>query len=170
LPGADRAVIAPIQICRAAVMMTGAFSPFRNSIWKETAIMKSVIIGACVLGLLVVPALAAPQLCPAGQIAIIRVSTLKPTGTRAGFDKAVKDQIAWYRGHGISGNKIVEAEVIDFVAGAPQMSAREVMTIHYDPPAATGAQPAVDDGYKAFVKEFRDNTDITVEKTVCLPK
>lgn len=60
--------------------------------------------------------------------------------------------------------------MIDFADGAPSLSAKDVMTIHYDPPAATGAQPAPDDAYKAFVKEFRDNTDITTEKTVCLPK
>jgi hypothetical protein len=131
--------------------------------------MKTLVIGACLAALFALPALAGP-LCPTGQIAIIRVSTLKPAGTRAGFDKAVKDQIAWYRSHGITSNRIVTAEVIDIHAGSPSLSEKEIMTIHYDPPAATGAQPTPDDAYKAFVKEFRDNTDITTEKTVCLPR
>ncbi len=131
--------------------------------------MKAIAIMAALAALLALPAAAADSVCK-GQVAIIRVSTLKPTGTRAAFDKAVADQIAWYRGHGVTDNKIVTADVIDMGMGMPMASAKEIMTIHYDPPAAKGAQPAIDDGYKAFVKEFRDNTDITVEKTVCLPK
>ena len=129
-----------------------------------------VIVPAIGLTVLFALPAAAASICPNGQIAIIRVSTIKPEGSRAGFDKAVKDQIAWYRGHGIASNRIVEANVIDLASGAPAISAKEAVTIHYDPPAANGAQPAPDDAYKAFVKEFRDNSDITTEKAVCLPK
>ena len=132
--------------------------------------MKILITGLCLSAIFALPAAAAPKLCAGGQVAVIRVSTLKAGGTRAGFDKAVKDQIAWYRGHGITTNKIVTADVIDFEAGVPSLSTKEGMSIHYDPPAASGAQPAQDDAYKAFVKEFRENTDITTEKTVCIEK
>lgn len=132
--------------------------------------MKTVLIGACLVALSILPAMAADEVCPAGQAAIIRVSTLKAGGTRAGFDKAVADQIAWYRGHKITSNRIVTANVIELSSGKPMVSAREIMTIHYDPPSAKDLQPTIDDAYKAFVKEFRDNTDITVEKNVCLPK
>ena len=129
--------------------------------------MKTMLIGAS-LALLSLPASAA--VCAGGKVAIIRVSTIKAEGTRAGFDKAVADQIAWYRSHGVANNRIVEAGVIDMTSGMPTLSAKEVMTIHYDPPTATGVQPPVDDGYQAFVKEFRDNSDIAVEKAVCLPE
>jgi len=92
--------------------------------------MKTLVTGVCLAITLILPAAAAPELCADGQFAIIRVSTLKPTGTRAGFDQAVKDQIAWYRGHGITGNRIVTADVIDFAAGGPSLSTKEVMSIH----------------------------------------
>lgn len=131
--------------------------------------MKIILSAVCLTAVFAVPAMAA-DVCANGQVAIIRVSTLKATGSRAGFDKAVQDQIAWYRGKGITTNKIVEANVIDFNGGKPLVSAKEVLSIHYDPPAAMGKQPAQDDGYKAFVKEFRENSDITTEKSVCLPK
>ncbi len=72
--------------------------------------MKIIAAAVCLTAASILPAMAA-EVCPSGQVAIIRVSTL-----------------------------------------------------------ALGAQPAVDDGYKAFVKEFRDNSDITTEKSVCLPK
>ena len=131
--------------------------------------MKIILSTVCLTAVLSVPAMAA-DVCANGQVAIIRVSTLKATGTRAGFDKAVQDQIAWYRGKDITTNKIVEANVIDLSGGKASVSAKEVVSIHYDPPAAMGKQPALDDGYKAFVKEFRENSDITTEKSVCLPK
>src|ERR1700753_962199 len=100
--------------------------------------MKAIIAGICLAALTALPAAAA--VCANGQIAIVRVSTLKATGTRAGFDKAVADQIAWYRSHGLNANKIVSADVIDFDGGAPALSTKEIMTIHYDPPAAIGKQ------------------------------
>jgi hypothetical protein len=131
--------------------------------------MKAILAGACLTALLALPATAA-DVCSKGQIAVVRVSTLKSPASRPAFDKAVTDQIAWYRSHGVTTNKIVTAEVIDMSMGAPMVSTKDVMTIHYDPPAAMNKQPAVDDGYKAFVKEFRDSSDITTEKLVCLPK
>ena len=131
--------------------------------------MKIIVAAVCLTAAFSLPAIAADT-CPNGQIAIIRVSTLKATGTRAGFDKAVQDQIAWYRGKGITTNKIVEADVIDYSAGKASVSTKEVVSVHYNPPAASGKQPTPDDGYKAFVKEFRDNSDITTEKFACLPK
>jgi len=130
--------------------------------------MKAIITGLLLAALSAAPAAAA--VCAGGQVAVIRVSALKAGGTRAGFDKAVTDQIAWYRSHGLDNNKIVTANVIDMSSGTPAISAKEIMTIHYDPPAAIGKQPAPDDAYKAFVKEFRDNSDIATEKLVCLPK
>lgn len=96
--------------------------------------MKTLVSGLVLAAIFALPATAAPQLCANGQVAIIRVSTLKADGTRAGFDKAVKDQIAWYRSHGVTTNKIVTADVIDFAGGAPALSTKEVMSIHYDPP------------------------------------
>ncbi|MDB5733929.1 MAG: hypothetical protein JWP16_2351 [Alphaproteobacteria bacterium] len=131
--------------------------------------MKAVFTGLCLAAAFTLPAAAADKVCN-GQVAIVRVSTLKAAGTRAGFDQAVADQIAWYRGHGLTDNRIVAADVIDLSSGKPAISATEIVTFHYDPPAATGRQPEPDDGYKAFVKEFRDNSDIATEKTVCLPK
>jgi hypothetical protein len=131
--------------------------------------MKAILAGACLTALFALPATAA-DVCIKGQIAVVRVSTLKSPASRPAFDKAVTDQIAWYRSHGVTTNKIVTAEVIDMSMGAPMVSTKDVMTIHYDPPAAMNKQPAVDDGYKAFVKEFRDSSDITTEKLVCLPK
>ncbi len=78
--------------------------------------MKIIAAAVCLTAAWALPA-AAAELCPKGQIAIIRVSTLKSTASRADFDKAVKDQIAWYRAKGVTTNKIVEANVIDFANG-----------------------------------------------------
>ncbi len=129
--------------------------------------MKAIFAAGLVLAASALPAFAADKVCN-GEVAIVRVSTLK--GARAPFEKAVADQVAWYKAKGITTNRIVTANVIDLSSGKPMVSTKEVMTFHYNPPAASGTQPAIDDGYKAFVKEFRDSSDIAVEKTVCLPK
>lgn len=133
--------------------------------------MHSSALGFCLIALLAQPAVAQSDLCPSAKIAIIRLSKIKSGGSRAGFDQAVKDQIAWYRSHGFTGNRIVEADVLDVAARArPSVSSTEALTIHYDPPTASGQQIDPDDAYRAFVKEFRDNSDIEVEKIVCLPQ
>jgi len=134
--------------------------------------MKTLFAGVCLALLSTLPATAQTEasLCK-GQIAIIRVSTIKP-GQRATFDKAVVDQKKWYVDNKMTTNKIVVADVIDFDGtSAPAISTTEVMTIHYDPPSAmvtTGLTR--DDGYKAFVAEFRASSDIKSETNVCLPK
>jgi hypothetical protein len=134
--------------------------------------MKILFAGACLALLVTLPAMAQTEasLCT-GQIAIYRVSTIKP-GQRATFDKAIADQKKWYVDHQMTTNKIVVADVIDFDGkSAPTISTTDVMTIHYDPPSAMVTMGLTrDDGYKAFVAEFRASSDIKSETNVCLPK
>jgi hypothetical protein len=130
--------------------------------------MKSILYGLCTTGLLALPAAAdAATACKSGVPTMVRISALTPGGTRAAFDKATSDQIKWYRDHGITTNEVVEASVLDSKTGA--VSPNEIMTLHYNAPSAAGTQPAPDAAYKAFVAEFRANSNITLEKLVCLP-
>jgi hypothetical protein len=110
---------------------------------------------------------AAADLCPSGDVpAIVRFSTI--TGTRAGFDKAVQDQILWYRSHGVTTNTIYESDVLA-APGAPPSN--QVMTVHLNPPSLVSPTVAKRDaGFDAFVAEFKANSKIDVEKYVCMPK
>src|SRR5262249_11002752 len=112
----------------------------------------------------------AASLCPNGTLATIRISTIKPTGSRAGFEQAAKDHMKWYRDHGFKDNEQIIADVItmDEASHGPVVSKTEVMTIHYNPAGAAVAMR--DAAWDAYVAEYRANSDIASEHTACLPK
>jgi len=130
---------------------------------------------AC-LPLLAALALAAPahaqtapaDFCTGGEIAVVRLSTLIEGGTRAGYDKAVSDQLAWYRSHGFTQNRLVTAPVIaqDAKSKLWSVSPTEIFSLHINPPPIDTVKP--DDTYKAFVAEFRKNSTVASERTICL--
>jgi hypothetical protein len=102
-----------------------------------------------------------------GQIAIVRLSTLTPSGTQAGFEKAVADQQAWYKSHGFTANRLITQPVI---AQDPKtkdwtVSKSEFLSLHLNPPPMSAVRG--DAAYQAFVQEFRANSQIVSDKTVC---
>lgn len=111
-----------------------------------------------------------PQaLCPNGQLVIVRTSQIKPEGSKAGFDKAVADNQAWYVAHGQTKNKQVGGRVLtrDKATGwsvSPDM----VATVHVNPPGPE-AGPA-DAAWNAFVAEYQANTNMVSQTMICLDK
>lgn len=114
------------------------------------------------------PAAPAPYPACDGDIAIVRVSQIKP-GAMAGFMKAIEAHKAWYRSHGYMNNEIYGAKVIaqDPATKTRKYSDAEVMTFHVRPPNLTGKPDAA---WDAYVKQYRDTSDIKSETTVCMPK
>lgn len=106
------------------------------------------------------------DLCKGGQLVSLRVSTIKP-GDRAAFEKATRDHIAWYRAHGFTGNRLLVGPVISGGrADGWTASETEYASVHMDAP---GVPPDKRDaGWDAYVKEYRDASDLTVDKFVCL--
>src|SRR5204862_7728245 len=107
-------------------------------------------------------------LCKGGQVVVVRLSVLTPSGTQAGLEKAAADQAAWYRAHGFTGNRLILRPVI---AQNPQSkdwtaSSREFLSLHVNPPPIAAVK--ADEGYRAFVQAYRANSDVISEKTVCL--
>jgi hypothetical protein len=108
------------------------------------------------------------QLCKGGHLASVRLSTIKPGGSVAAFDKAVKDHMGWYRGHGYKENRLLAGPVItgDRASGTWTASTTEFVSVHLDAP---GVPPAKRDaGWDGYVKEYRDVSDLSVDKYVCL--
>jgi hypothetical protein len=105
-----------------------------------------------------------------GDLAIVRVSTIKP-GAMEGFMAAVAAHKAWYRSHGFKDNVIVASRVIlrDDKTGAMKYSDAEVVTYHVRPPAAAQTVPH-DAAWDAYVKQYRDTSDIKNEYMTCMPK
>jgi hypothetical protein len=117
------------------------------------------------------PALAQAEpadLCKNGQIVAVRVSRIVEGGSRTGFDKAVADQLAWYRSHGFAANRLVTADVIvqDPRTKAWSVSSTEVMSLHINPPAIGAIK--TDATWNAFVSEFKANAVVDAERTACL--
>jgi hypothetical protein len=104
-----------------------------------------------------------------GQYVTVRVSKLKPGGTTAGFMKAVADQEAWYRSKGITKNSQLAGKVFTTTGGKGAYQDGALLTIHMNAPDS-GLTPPSDAAYAAFVKEFRDNSDIVSETRACLAK
>jgi hypothetical protein len=107
----------------------------------------------------------APPACD-GDLAVVRVSEIKP-GAMQGFMAAVAAHKAWYRSHGFKDNVIVVSKVIltDEKTGAMKYSDSEVVTYHIRPPKATK-----DAAWDAYVKMYRDTSDIKSEYFTCMPK
>lgn len=109
---------------------------------------------------------AGADVCPNGDVARVRVSKIKPEGTMAGFMEAVAAHAAWYRSHGYRIDQSV-APVITYPGGVPTVSKDEVMTI------ATGddvPRDKRDADWTAYVAKYRANSDLLIEKAVCMPK
>ena len=106
--------------------------------------------------------------CTSGEITVLRLSTLTEGGSRAGYDKAVSDQLAWYRGHGFKTNRLVTAPVIAQDAKTKEwaVSQTEILSLHINPPPIDAVK--ADEAFKAFVAEFRQNSVVAQERTVCL--
>jgi|HubBroStandDraft_6_1064221.scaffolds.fasta_scaffold703683_2 hypothetical protein len=102
-----------------------------------------------------------------GDYAIVRVSTIKP-GQMPAFMQAVAAHKAWYRSHGFMDNIIVASRIIerDETTGVNKYSETQVVTYHINAPAGVTQDAA----WNAYVKQYRDSSDIASEYRTCMPK
>ena len=109
-----------------------------------------------------------------GDLATVRVSLIKPGGTIQGFMKAVEAHKAWYRANGVNENDIVAARMLvkDEKTGLPgtKYSDTEIMVIHLRPPAAARTPNKNDAGWQAFLKQYKDHSDLKHEYFACVPR
>ena len=107
-----------------------------------------------------------------GDIVIVRVSEIKSSGSLAGFMAAVTAHKAWYRANGITDNEMVTSRVIvrNATTGAQEYSDKEVLTYHINPPGPDRTPHRGDAAWNAYVKQYRDNSDLKSEYLTCMPK
>src|ERR1700743_3341436 len=109
--------------------------------------------------------------CPAGQVfSVVRMSTIKPTGSMDGFNEAVRDHVKWYRDHGYTTNDIASHPVLETKdqGQTGTVSKTQVFSIHKNDPHVP--RDKYDAAWSAYVAKYRANSDITNEMFVCLPK
>jgi hypothetical protein len=138
--------------------------------------MRTILFLFSLLALQTAPLLAQTAAAPAmppcnGVITIVRVSEIKP-GALNGFMDAVAAHQAWYRKNGIADNQIFASRVIvkDEKTGAFKYSDTEVLTYHVNPPDSKRTPHRGDDSWNAYVKMYRDTSDIKSEYITCAPK
>jgi hypothetical protein len=133
--------------------------------------MRLIIATIVCLALSVSPSVAQdPMPACDGDITIVRVSRIKPNGSIKGFIDAATAHEAWYRSNGITANQIIVARVFarDEATKTMKYSDTEVLSYHVRPPQRP--PNASDAAWKAYVKQYQDNSEIVAEYFTCMPK
>ena len=110
----------------------------------------------------------AADACAAGGVTIVRISKITPTGSMAGFEKAVADHAKWYADHGLK-DVIVAAPILKYDAASKSLVkvGDQEMTFHmHSTPVPMDKHDAA---WNAYVAEYRANSDITSETMACMP-
>jgi hypothetical protein len=106
-----------------------------------------------------------------GEIAVVRVSQIKPGGSVDGFVQAVAAHLAWYRSHGFTENRIFASRVLESDAsGQTRYSEKTVLTYHFNPPGMGNPPGRGDAAWNAYVQLYRDNSEIRSEYVTCMRK
>jgi hypothetical protein len=111
----------------------------------------------------------AAELCPGGQLAVMRVSKINPTGSMAGFREAARDHAAWYRAKGIPVTQFVAPVMVYSPKAKAQVASdREIITVRLG--NADMPRGSRDAGRAAFVAKYKANATIVRETRTCFPK
>lgn len=111
----------------------------------------------------------AADLCPGGQLAVIRVSKITPTGSMAGFREAARDHANWYRAKGLPVTQFTAPVMVYSAKAKAQVaSTQEIMTVRLG--KADVPRGNQDAGWAAFVAKYKANAIIVSETRTCFPK
>jgi hypothetical protein len=110
-----------------------------------------------------------PPLTCDGRRATVRISEITATGTAKGFMEAVSAHRAWLSSHGLTKDEVITVPVIDRdeKTKARSYSDKQFWSMHIH--GTPGPEPKHDEAYDAFVKMYRDNSDIKSAWDICLP-
>jgi hypothetical protein len=113
---------------------------------------------------------AAQNVCPSGDVSIVRINKLTATGTMAGFEKAVADHKKWYADHGYAKDQIIAAPVLIYDRTTGMMKKSPDMILSFHNHSTDVPKEKQDAAWTAYVAEYRANTDIVTETAACMPK
>ena len=111
----------------------------------------------------------AADLCPGGQLAVMRVSKIIPGGSMAGFREAARDHANWYRAKGLPVTQFTAPVMVYSAKAKAQVaSVREIVTVRLG--SADVPRGKQDAGWAAFVAKYKANATIVSETRTCFPK
>ncbi|MDT7933489.1 MAG: hypothetical protein RQ833_02640 [Sphingomonadaceae bacterium] len=111
----------------------------------------------------------AENACPSGNVAVVRISSIKPTGSMAGFREAATEHAKWYKSHGYKDEfTIAPLLIYDQATNSLKAVPNKVMTIH----ARSSQVPSdkQDAGWAAYVAKYQANSEIETTTLVCLER
>ena len=106
-----------------------------------------------------------------GDVAVLRLTELTPTGTMEGYLKAVAAHLGWFHSHGFANDEMVVAKVMVEDPSTHQLiySKNRVLAIHMRPPFM-GGSTGHDAGWDAFHDLYRKNSNIVQSFNICIPR
>jgi len=110
-----------------------------------------------------------PSLVCDGRRATVRISDITATGTAKGFMDAVAAHRIWLASHGLTKDEVITVPLIvrDEQTRVRSYSDKQFWSIHIH--GSKDPEPKHDEAYDAFVKMYRDNSDIKSAYDICLP-
>lgn len=109
------------------------------------------------------------ELCKGGQLANVRINTLKTPQSREAYEQAARDHIGWYRKHGHKDNRLLVGPVLlfDRATGQWSESPSEFASLHLNNTRPVPASER-DAAWDAYVAAYRATSDLATDKFVCL--
>jgi hypothetical protein len=110
-----------------------------------------------------------PSLVCDGRRATVRISDITAAGTAKRFMDAVAAHRTWLASHGLTKDEVITVPVIvrNEQTRVRSYSDKQFWSIHIH--ASNDPEPKHDEAYDAFVKMYRDNSDIKSAYDICLP-
>jgi hypothetical protein len=129
--------------------------------------MKSLLIAAALISAPAGAQQPSSPACPEGERQmVIVISKLTPSGTRAGYEAAVKKHQAWNASKGL--DRLIFARPL--VGEGGKQSDTEFLSLWTKNPKAPAAPAGPPDPLLlAFLGEYKANSEIKTEVAVCLP-
>jgi hypothetical protein len=129
--------------------------------------MKSLLMAAALISASAQAQQTPSPACPEGERQmVIVISKLTPTGTRAGYESAVRKHQAWNASKGL-GDLIFARPLVE---GSGKPSDTEFLSLWTkDPKASAAPTGAPDPQLLAFLAEYKANSEIKTEVAVCMP-
>lgn len=108
-----------------------------------------------------------------GIISILRISNYVDTGTEEGLREASSKHDAWYKSHGVTGNKQVVIPLLHYDRETDSFTkdSSRVSTLHLNSVVSAKSREHIGDAaWNEFIALYNENTEIAESVIACLPK
>ena len=136
--------------------------------------MRRVIISVLAIAYLFAggTALAQESIQCDGIVSILRISNYVDSGSEEGLREASEKHDAWYKSHGVTGNKQVVIPILQYDEDTDSLvtDSNRISTLHFNSTVSSAAREHQGDSkWNEFISLYDKNTKIVESIFVCLP-